>query len=167
MVITANQSFEGRLGELAVAELTLMERRWSRFLPSAELSRLNAAAGKSVIVSADTFSVIESAIEAWRRTNGFFDPTIHDALCASGYDRISGRLPAPALPQYRPDPSEPRQRVRRVLAGLGLDEVVSHALIGPDGLWGENSTPLIDIASESSSISTRPPAYFTSGIITS
>jgi phenylalanyl-tRNA synthetase beta chain len=53
---------------------------------------------------------------------------------AYGYDRISGRLPAPALPQYRPDPSEPRQRVRRVLAGLGLDEVVSHALIGPDDL---------------------------------
>jgi phenylalanyl-tRNA synthetase beta chain len=53
---------------------------------------------------------------------------------AYGYDRIPGRLPAPALPAYRPDPSEPRHRVRRVLAGLGLDEVVSHALIGPDDL---------------------------------
>jgi phenylalanyl-tRNA synthetase beta chain len=53
---------------------------------------------------------------------------------AHGYDRIPGRLPAPALPAYRPDPSEPRHRVRRILAGLGLDEVVSHALIGPDDL---------------------------------
>jgi phenylalanyl-tRNA synthetase beta chain len=53
---------------------------------------------------------------------------------AHGYDRIPGRLPAPALPSFRPDPSEPRQRVRRVLAGLGLDEVVLHALIGPDDL---------------------------------
>jgi phenylalanyl-tRNA synthetase beta chain len=53
---------------------------------------------------------------------------------AHGYDQIPGRLPAPALPPFRPDPSEPRQRVRRVLAGMGLDEVVLHALIGPDDL---------------------------------
>jgi phenylalanyl-tRNA synthetase beta chain len=48
---------------------------------------------------------------------------------AYGYERIDGRLPTAALPPYRADPSEPRNRVRRVMAGLGLDEVVSHALI--------------------------------------
>ncbi len=49
---------------------------------------------------------------------------------AHGYEAITGRLPRAALPPYRPDPSEPRHRVRRILAGLGLDEMVSHALIG-------------------------------------
>lgn len=53
---------------------------------------------------------------------------------AHGYERIEGRLPRAALPPYRPDPSAPRQAARRVLAGLGLDEVVTHALIGPDDL---------------------------------
>ncbi len=53
---------------------------------------------------------------------------------AYGYDAIPGRLPAPALPPFRPDPSEPRHRVRRILAGLGLDETISHALIGADAL---------------------------------
>ena len=53
---------------------------------------------------------------------------------AHGYERIEGRLPQPHLPPYRPDPSEPRHQVRRILAGLGLDEVVSHALIGPTDL---------------------------------
>jgi phenylalanyl-tRNA synthetase beta chain len=53
---------------------------------------------------------------------------------AHGYDRIPGRLPEASLPPYRPDPSEPRHRIRRILAGLGLDEVVLHALIGPDDL---------------------------------
>jgi len=48
---------------------------------------------------------------------------------AYGYERIDGRLPTASLPPYRADPSEPRNRVRRVMAGLGLDEVVSHALI--------------------------------------
>jgi len=51
-----------------------------------------------------------------------------------GYERIPGRLPRAALPSYRPDPSEPRHRVRRIMAGLGLDEMVSHALIGPEDL---------------------------------
>ena len=51
-----------------------------------------------------------------------------------GYERVEGRLPEAALPPYRADPSGPRHAIRRVLAGLGLDEVVTHALIGPDDL---------------------------------
>jgi phenylalanyl-tRNA synthetase beta chain len=53
---------------------------------------------------------------------------------AYGYERIDGRLPQAALPPYRPDPGEPRHVVRRILAGLGLDEVIGHALIGPEDL---------------------------------
>ena len=53
---------------------------------------------------------------------------------AYGYERIDGRLPQAALPPYRPDPSEPRHVVRRILAGLGLDEMIGHALIGPEDL---------------------------------
>jgi phenylalanyl-tRNA synthetase beta chain len=49
---------------------------------------------------------------------------------AYGYERLEGRLPEAELPPYRPDPGEPRHRVRRILAGLGLDEIVTHALIG-------------------------------------
>ncbi|HEX5039584.1 MAG TPA: phenylalanine--tRNA ligase subunit beta [Candidatus Limnocylindria bacterium] len=53
---------------------------------------------------------------------------------AYGYERIVGRLPSASLPPYRPDPSEPRHRIRRILAGLGLDEMIGHALIGPTDL---------------------------------
>jgi phenylalanyl-tRNA synthetase beta chain len=53
---------------------------------------------------------------------------------AHGYDRIPGRLPTAVLPPYRPDPSGARHRLRRILVGLGLDEAVGHALIGPDDL---------------------------------
>ncbi len=51
-----------------------------------------------------------------------------------GYGRIPARQPQPALPPFRPDPSDPRHRLRRILAGLGLDEVLTHALIGPTDL---------------------------------
>jgi phenylalanyl-tRNA synthetase beta chain len=58
-----------------------------------------------------------------------------------GYDRIPGTLPRPALPPYRSDPSDARHRVRRILAGLGMDEVVTHALIGPDDLQRSGFDP--------------------------
>nr|MBA3740512.1 phenylalanine--tRNA ligase subunit beta [Chloroflexota bacterium] len=53
---------------------------------------------------------------------------------AHGYENIIGRLPHAALPPYRPDPSAARHRIRRILAGIGLDEMVGHALIGADDL---------------------------------
>ncbi len=53
---------------------------------------------------------------------------------AHGYHRIPSRVSLPSLPEFRADPTEPRQVVRRVLAGFGLDELLQHALIGPDDL---------------------------------
>ena len=57
-----------------------------------------------------------------------------DVARAHGYERIDGRLPHAALPPFRADPSGPRMALRRVLAGLGIDEMVGHALIGADDL---------------------------------
>jgi thiamine biosynthesis lipoprotein len=53
---------------------------------------LNAARGKPTIVSADTYTVIEHAVTAWRHTAGRFDPTVLSALRASGYDRSFDEL---------------------------------------------------------------------------
>jgi thiamine biosynthesis lipoprotein len=64
-----------------------LEARWTRFRADSELSRLNAAAGAPVVVSADTYALIELAVDAWRRTGGRFDPTVHDAMVRIGYDR--------------------------------------------------------------------------------
>lgn len=82
-----------------------------------------------------------------------------------GYGRIEGRLPTPVLPPFRRDPTGPRHAVRRILAGLGLDEVVSHALIGPDDLRRSGYDPddpaLIRIANPVSEAHTlmRPVLY--------
>ncbi len=75
------------LTAMAEARLRELERRWSRFLPDSEISRLNRAAGRRVRVAPDTFAVIARAIDAWRRTDGRFDPTGHDAIVRLGYDR--------------------------------------------------------------------------------
>jgi thiamine biosynthesis lipoprotein len=64
-----------------------LEARWSRFLDSSELSRLNRAGGWPVVVSAETIEVIDAAVAWWRATGGRFDPTVLAAVVAAGYDR--------------------------------------------------------------------------------
>lgn len=64
-----------------------LERRWSRFDPTSEISTLNRAGGRPMTVSPDTFTLVERAVAAWRLTGGAFDPTVLDALDALGYDR--------------------------------------------------------------------------------
>jgi thiamine biosynthesis lipoprotein len=71
----------------AAARLASLEATWSRFRPDSELSRLNAAAGRPVVVSELTYAVIARAVDAWERSGGAFDPTVLPALAASGYDR--------------------------------------------------------------------------------
>ena len=71
----------------AAAELVRLERLWSRFDPQSEISRIRAGAGEAVRVSPETVILVADAIEAWRVTDGRFDPTVIDALERLGYDR--------------------------------------------------------------------------------
>lgn len=73
-----------------------LERRWSRFLPTSLITCLNAAPGRTMAVDADTLTLVERSIRAWRHTGGAFDPTTLPALLAAGYRRsLEGGAPAP------------------------------------------------------------------------
>lgn len=75
------------LGESAVQRIADLERRWTRFSPTSELSRLNALAGTPTFVSPETAHLVSRARTAWERTCGAFDPTVYDGVIALGYDR--------------------------------------------------------------------------------
>lgn len=81
-----------RLIDGLVERLADLESRWSRFQPSSELSRLNAAGGRPVVMGPESIGVVSLAVEAWRSTDGLFDPTLLDALCDAGYDVDFDRL---------------------------------------------------------------------------
>jgi FAD:protein FMN transferase len=63
-----------------------LEARWSRFVGTSEISRLNRAGGAIVNVSADTLDLLEHAAAGWEATYGLFDPTILGDLERAGYD---------------------------------------------------------------------------------
>jgi thiamine biosynthesis lipoprotein len=87
--------------EHARARIEDLELRWSRFLPDTELDRLNreAGSGAPIALSAVTFDLVVSAIDAWRETDGIFDPTVLPALVAAGYDRSFDEGPGPTSTQ--------------------------------------------------------------------
>ncbi|MFO0557704.1 MAG: FAD:protein FMN transferase [Polyangiales bacterium] len=70
----------------ARALFTAFERRFSRFDPASELSRLNRAA-RAISVSPELFAAIQRCRAHFEATRGLFDPTIARALEQQGYDR--------------------------------------------------------------------------------
>ncbi len=114
-----------QLLERARARIDDLEARWSRFLPDSELSRLNDAAGRPVIVACVTFELISRAVDGWRLTGGRFDPTVLPALVAAGYDRsfetVERDAPASAAPST-PAPG---------CAELSLDTIVRSVTLPP------------------------------------
>lgn len=112
------------LAERGRSRLRQLEQRWSRFLPESEVSRLNNEPGIPVVVSRDTYHLVERACDAWQSTNGAFDPTVLDAVEVAGYD-ASFEL----LPRRRPA----RATVAAVpgCRGIELDPIVSAVTLPP------------------------------------
>jgi FAD:protein FMN transferase len=71
--------------EAAQSEFRRLEALLSRFREDSELSRLNARG--SIEAGPDLLRVVELALDGHDRSAGRFDPTVHDALVAAGYDR--------------------------------------------------------------------------------
>ena len=71
--------------ESAEREFERVEALLSRFRPESELSALNRAG--RLEAGDDLLAVVDLALDARARTGGRFDPTVHDALVAAGYDR--------------------------------------------------------------------------------
>src|SRR5258706_7126304 len=112
--------------EVARTSIDHLERRWSRFLPDSDISRLNHAAGSTVHIDPATVVLLEAMIEGWRATAGAFDPTLLAPLVGLGY-AASWHEPAAvtALPS-------------RALFRCGLDELVvdpgGHLATAPRGM---------------------------------
>jgi thiamine biosynthesis lipoprotein len=109
----------------AWTRLADLEARWSRFRGDSEISALNAAAGRPVLVSADTVALVSRSVDGWRRTGGLFDPTVHAALVGLGYDRdlpLVQAAPTAAVVRTGPAPG---------CSGIDVDPVASTVRLPP------------------------------------
>jgi thiamine biosynthesis lipoprotein len=80
------------LRQLARDRVEELERRWSRFQPGSEISRLNLLAGSQVQVSPVTLGLVRRALQGARATGGRYDPTVLGDVLRAGYDRSFEQL---------------------------------------------------------------------------
>jgi thiamine biosynthesis lipoprotein len=111
--------------DLARQRIEDLEERWSRFIPSSEISLLNAMAGAPVRVSPVTSLLVRRAIEGAKRTGGRFDPTVLGDVVRAGYGGSFGRSDDEGEP-----PADTRGR------GVDLIEIdaAAHLVRLPEGV---------------------------------
>ena len=92
--LLADAAEDAAAGALAAAEAEFhrLEALLSRFRPDSELSRLNESG--EIEAGPDLRRGVELALAARERSGGRFDPTVHDAVVAAGYDRSFDGLAA-------------------------------------------------------------------------
>jgi thiamine biosynthesis lipoprotein len=112
LLLDATPSAESNLALLAAGdEFERLEALLSRFRPDSELSALNRTG--SLHAGPDLLRLARLAIEARERTGGRFDPTVHDALVAAGYNRTFAEVAAGDVAVASP---------ARCLGGVAVDE---------------------------------------------
>ncbi|MBM4408973.1 MAG: phenylalanine--tRNA ligase subunit beta [Chloroflexi bacterium] len=85
--------------------------------------------------------VFVALVPTWRRDLHIEADVAEEVARVRGYERTPGSLPDTPMPEFRPSPLQVRDRVRRVLAGAGLSEVVTHALVSPGDVERFRASP--------------------------
>ena len=111
--------------DAAAREIAAIEKLASRFDRESELSRLNAAG--TMEVSPDLMRLVTLALQMRDATAGRFDPTLHAAIVAAGYDRTLDDIPADGPAAGVPQPgggdvdANPQTGVITLGMGVALD----------------------------------------------
>ena len=83
------------------------------------------------IVEAVPGEAITALVPTWRRDIVIEADVAEEVARVLGYEEVPSMLPHTVMPAWRPSPLEVRNHVREALAGAGITEVVTHALVAP------------------------------------
>jgi phenylalanyl-tRNA synthetase beta chain len=89
-----------------------------------------AGAPRPLEIDAPTDALV-ATIPTWRRDLEIEADVAEEVARIDGYDAIPPILPHTPMPAWRPSPLGVRDAVRETLAGAGVTETVSHALVAP------------------------------------
>ena len=100
--------------------------------PAAPGTRVVVAAGSRPLdVDPGGDEVIDATVPTWR-SDLFVEADITEEIArVRGYELVPSTLPDTPMPPFRPDPLASRTLLRETLAGAGLTEAVTFALVAP------------------------------------
>ena len=90
-----------------------------------------AAAPRALAVDVASSEALVAIAPTWRRDLTIEADLTEEVARIAGYDTIPAILPHTPMPAFRASPLAIRDRIRETLAGAGLSETVSHALVAP------------------------------------
>ena len=142
----------GRISRLLGVELPSAEQR--DLLGRVGIATEEAPTGTRIVISSEPMPLIVVAdgartvlatVPTWRRDLAIEADIAEEVARVRGFDVIPGILPHTPMPRYRPSPLRLRHLVRETLAGAGLSEVVTSALVSPAmvGRFGPSRDPLV------------------------
>ena len=106
---------------------------------------VRVAAGAKPLEVAAQGDVVEATVPTWRRDLVIEADIIEEVARVHGYERVPSILPHTPMPHFRPDPLEVRDAIRATLAGAGVTEAVTFALVAPSMVerfpWRDDGAP--------------------------
>ena len=127
-----------RVGKLLGAEIETAEQR--DLLSRVGIATEPAPAGSRIQVAVEpkpleidpgAEEVLLAVVPTWRRDLEIEADVAEEVARVRGYETTPSHLPDTLMPAYRPSPAIVRDAVRQTLAGAGLTEAVTHALVAP------------------------------------
>ncbi len=125
----------------AAEQTSLLSRVGIHVEPAAAGITIPVAAGKKPLAVTAAEPALEAVVPTWRGDLHIEADIAEEIARVRGYDVVPTKTPDTAMPHYRPNPLERRDAIRRALAGAGLTEVVTPALV-PDGQAAVLAWPL-------------------------
>ncbi len=127
------------LGALAAQEAQRIEEKWSRYLPSSVVGRINDADGATLTVDEETARMLDFAALVWRESDGLFDVTsgvLRRAWRFDGSDRVPDTASVSALlpligwdkVHWQPPQLQLRPGMEIDFGGIGKEYAVDSAL---------------------------------------
>ncbi len=92
---------------------------------------LVSEAPKPLLIKPGSEPTLVAIVPTWRRDLAIEMDLAEEVARVRGYETTPAHLPDTLTPAYRPSPLRVRELVRETLAGAGVSEVVTHALVSP------------------------------------
>lgn len=130
IVVVGEGHLAAELAWLGRARIEFLESRWSRFIPTSDIARLNAAAGAPIAVDPSTVTLVRMMGAGSLFTDGAYDPTLLGSIVGvesgswSGHTNSGSHCAAPVRAGgrwYDDVAVDPRAAVVQLPDGLLLD----------------------------------------------
>ncbi|HET7026431.1 MAG TPA: phenylalanine--tRNA ligase subunit beta, partial [Candidatus Limnocylindrales bacterium] len=90
-----------------------------------------ATAPDLLVVEPTPGEAIDALVPTWRRDIAIEADVAEEVARLAGYETVPPSTPDTEMPRWRPNPLEVRDLVRATLAGAGLHEAATYALVAP------------------------------------